>query len=165
MRTFQDIDVRIIILGIWRERNRLTQYSGDLQDRVIELPVEPWEEFHLQRIISLGEHHLNIDMSNVLKNIIQESFGNVGVLQELCRKSCASANITVTGNKIRILNEHLEKAINNSVNDYATRFNRSLETFADSKPRQSQDGSKGLGMPYFFVHVILSNFDVEQIKT
>ena len=28
-------------------------------------------------------------------------------LQELCRKSCVSANITATGNKTRILNEHL----------------------------------------------------------
>ena len=55
LRTFQDIDVRVIILGIWRERNRLTQYNGDLQDRIIELPVEPWTGEHLQEIIKLGE--------------------------------------------------------------------------------------------------------------
>ncbi|MDH5665327.1 MAG: TniB family NTP-binding protein [Nitrosopumilus sp.] len=128
LRTFQDIDVRVIILGIWRERNRLTQYNGDLQDRIVELPVEPWENYHLMQIISLGEHSLNIDMSNVRDSILNESFGNVGVLQELCRKCCYIAGIVETGSKRNVLSEHLAKAILENVDDYASRFHRSLET-------------------------------------
>jgi Cdc6-like AAA superfamily ATPase len=42
LRTFEDYHIRFIILGIWRERNRLTQFNGDLTDRLIEIPVEPW---------------------------------------------------------------------------------------------------------------------------
>ena len=164
LRTFQDIDVRVVILGIWRERNRLTQYNGDLQDRVIELPVEPWTEEHLQEIIKLGEKSLNIDMSDIRNDLIKESFGNVGMLQELCKECCYDAHIIETGDLRKLTNDNLQNAIAKITNSYASRFHRALETFADAKPRQSQDGSQGLGMPYFFVRVILSVFDVQQIK-
>lgn len=164
LRTFQDIDVRVVISGIWRERNRLTQYNGDLQDRIIELPVEPWSQEHLEKIIKLGEESLDIDMSEIKNSLIHESFGNVGMLQELCRECCYDAHIIETGDPRKLTKENLQNAITKITNSYANRFHRALETFAASKPRQSQDGSQGLGMPYFFVYVILSDFDVEQIK-
>ena len=164
LRTFQDIDVRVVILGIWRERNRLTQYNGDLQDRVIELPVEPWTEEHLQEIINLGEKSLNIDMRDIRNDLIKESFGNVGILQELCKECCHDAHITETGDLRKLTNDNLQNTISKITRSYANRFHRALETFADAKPRQSPDGSQGLGMPYFFVRVILSNFNVQQIK-
>lgn len=164
LRTFQDIDVRVIILGIWRERNRLTQYNGDLQDRVIELPVEPWTEEHLQELIRLGEKSLNIDMNDIKNDLIKESFGNVGMLQELCKECCYDARIIETGELRKLTNDNLQNAITKITNSYASRFHRALETFADAKPRQSQDGSQGLGIPYFFVRVILTNFDIQQIK-
>lgn len=30
-------------------KNRLSQYNGDLVDRVIEIPVEPWEASDLKK--------------------------------------------------------------------------------------------------------------------
>ena len=164
LRTFQDIDVRVIILGIWRERNRLTQYNGDLQDRIVELPVEPWAREHLQQIIELGERSLNIDMSAIKDDLIRESSGNVGMLQELCKESCYDARAFETGDLKKITKTNLQNAITKITNSYASRFHRAFETFADAKPRQSQDGSQGLGMPYFFVRVILSDFDASQIR-
>jgi len=166
LRTFQDIDVRVVILGIWRERNRLTQYNGDLQDRIVELPVEPWEEEYLQQIISLGEKSLNIDLNDIRNEIISESFGNVGMLQELCKESCYDAHVveTQTGSPKTITYANMNNAIERITRSYASRFNRSLETFADAKPRSSPDGSKGLGIPYFFVRVILSSFTMDQLK-
>lgn len=164
LRTFQDIDVRIVILGIWRERNRLTQYNGDLQDRIVELPVEPWTKEHMHEIIKLGEKSLNIDMGDIRNDLIKESFGNVGMLQELCKECCYDAQIVETGIQIKLTHGNLQNAITKITNSYANRFHRALETFADAKPRQSSDGSQGLGMPYFFVHVVLLDFDIQQIK-
>ncbi len=164
LRTFQDIDVRVIILGIWRERNRLTQYNGNLQDRIIELPVEPWTEEHLQELIRLGEGSLNMDMADIRDALIKESSGNVGMLQELCKECCYDAHVTEAGDLRNLTNDNLQNAITKITHSYASRFHRALETFADAKPRQSQDGSQGLGMPYFFVYVILKDFDVQQIK-
>ncbi len=164
LRTFQDIDVRVVILGIWRERNRLTQYNGDLQDRIVELPIEPWEEKHLEQIISLGEKSLNISMSGIKNELISESFGNVGLLQELCKECCYDAHVIETSlSHKEITFANLTNAIATITHRYGSRFHRSLETFADSKSRQSQDGSKGLGIPYFFVRVVLWNFKIEQL--
>lgn len=164
LRTFQDIDVRVIILGIWKERNRLNQYNGDLQDRIIELPVEPWSEKHLSEIIELGEKSLNIDMGDIASDIIEESFGNVGMLQELCKESCYDAHILKTGDHQKLTFGNLRNAIDKITNSYANRFYKSLESFANAKPRSSQDGSQGLGLPYFFVRVILLSFDMQEIK-
>ena len=164
LRTFQDIDVRVIIWGIWRERNRLVQYNGELQDRVAELSVEPWTKEHLKEIIRLGEKSLNIDMSDIENELIKESFGNVGMLQELCKECCYDAQVIESGKIKKLTNDNLQNAITKITSSYASRFHKSLETFADVKPRQSQDGSNGLGMPYFFVQVILTNFDIQQIE-
>ncbi|WP_350238059.1 hypothetical protein U1R68_13545 [Pectobacterium colocasium] len=39
LRTFQDLRIRFIILGVWKEANRLAQFNGELLDRVSEIPV------------------------------------------------------------------------------------------------------------------------------
>ncbi|MEN9982555.1 MAG: hypothetical protein RI918_524 [Pseudomonadota bacterium] len=44
LRVFQDHHLIFIVLGIWREANRLIQFNGDLLDRISEVPVEPWEK-------------------------------------------------------------------------------------------------------------------------
>jgi hypothetical protein len=56
---FQELGVRFVILGVWREKNRLSQFNGDLLDRVHEVPVEPWLEsdFEAMRWPELDESH------------------------------------------------------------------------------------------------------------
>ena len=144
----------------------MIQYNGDLQDRVFELSVEPWEEVHLQQIMELGEKALNIDMKDVKDQIIIESFNNVGMLQEICKECCYDARVleTVPGEPKKITQANLEHAIRKIGQLYSSKFYRSLETFAYSRSRQSQEGGKGLGIPYFFIYVMLSSFSVEQIK-
>src|SRR5262249_31872341 len=44
LRAFQELGLRFVILGVWREKNRMVQFNGDLLDRLIEVPVEPWTE-------------------------------------------------------------------------------------------------------------------------
>ena len=165
LRTFQDIDVRVVILGIWKDQNRLTQYNGDLQDRIVEIPVEPWKKEYLQQIIHLGEKHLNTDMGEVENDILKESFGNVGMLQELCKECCYDAGIIETlVNKRKITQDNLINAIDKITSSHINRYHRSLETFANSQSRQSQDGSPGLAMSYFFVKALLLSFRAENIK-
>jgi hypothetical protein len=60
LRTFEEMGIRFVILGVWRERNRLVQYNGDLQDRVAEVPVEPWETADFERVVAAGEGCLHV---------------------------------------------------------------------------------------------------------
>jgi hypothetical protein len=88
LRIFEDYNILFIILGIWREKNRLSQFNGDLVDRVIEVPVEPWEKVDLARITQEGLPLLNVDFTKVLDYIIDSCFDSVGVFQEICKESC-----------------------------------------------------------------------------
>lgn len=63
LRTFHDLKIRFVILGVWKEANRLIQFNGELQDRVAEVPVEPWHEADFLRIVAKGEPELNIQFS------------------------------------------------------------------------------------------------------
>ena len=160
LRIFQETDIRFIILGIWRERNRLTQFNGDLQDRVVEVAVEPWEKQDFELVLEKGSEVLNIDFSQISNELTSSSFDSIGVFQELCKETCLSAKILETSEqKISITKEDLQVAIAKKLNDYSGRHLRSFETFADSASK-SRYGQVPLFIPYYFLRVLLSsNFD------
>lgn len=160
LRIFQDHDIRFIILGIWRERNRLTQFNGDLQDRIVEVAVEPWENTDLKQVAQKGSSILNVDLSTIIDSIIQSCFDSVGVLQELCKESCFAAKVIATVEQtVEITNEHLKIAIKKKLEDYSSRHLRAFEAFADS-PRKMRAGLIPLFIPYYFLIVLLnSDFD------
>jgi len=71
LRIFEDYNILFIILGIWREKNSLPQYNGDLLDRLIEVPVEPWEEEDLRRILREGERLLQVHFQKVERELVE----------------------------------------------------------------------------------------------
>lgn len=155
LRIFQETDIRFIILGIWRERNRLTQFNGDLQDRVVEVAVEPWENKDFTRVIQKGSDILNVDFSEIFSTLVESSFDSIGVFQELCKESCLAARVAETLlEKRKILAENLQTAIAKKLEDYSARHLRSFETFADSGSR-SRYGQIPLFIPYYFLRVLL----------
>jgi len=160
LRIFQETDVRFIVLGIWRERNRLTQFNGDLQDRVVEVAVEPWEKKDFLKVVEKGCTKLNVDFGQIISLFIDSSFDSIGVFQELCKESCLAAGVKeTTSTKITINELHLKKAIEKKLIDYSSRHLRSFETFADSAIK-SREGQTPLFIPYYFLKVLLtSDFD------
>ena len=112
LRIFEDYNILFIVLGIWRERNRLAQFNGDLLDRLIEVPVEPWERADLKRIVAEGLPLLNASFDNVVDYIIDSCFDSVGVFQEICKESCYAAGVNQTSeNLIEIITENVDSAI------------------------------------------------------
>jgi hypothetical protein len=98
IRTFEEMGVRFIILGVWREGNRLAQYCGDLQDRVAEVPVEPWVKEDFYKVVHAGEAHLNARFSEeITEKIIEKAHGSIGVAQELLQKTCAQHGLNRRG--------------------------------------------------------------------
>ncbi|MGS0498287.1 AAA family ATPase [Pseudoalteromonas mariniglutinosa] len=95
LRTFQDLRVRFIILGVWKEANRLAQFNDELQDRIFEIPVEPWLEDDFKAIAAKGSEILNITFSTaILTSCIENAFGSVGVFQELLKNTCIKSGVT-----------------------------------------------------------------------
>jgi hypothetical protein len=154
LRIFEDYNILFIILGIWREKNRLSQFNGDLVDRVIEVPVEPWEKSDLGKITQVGLPLLNVDFTKVIDYIIDSCFDSVGVFQEICKESCYSAGINETKTElIEISKENVDNAIEKKLNDYASRHIRCLESFIDQKGKSSDEVP--LYIPYYFIKVLL----------
>lgn len=160
LRTFEEMGLRFVILGVWRERNRLVQYNGDLQDRVAEVPVEPWLANDFERVVARGENRLNISFSQAVKDrIFTESHGSVAVLQELLKALCEKEGIkeTVHGQR-RVVDDLalLNEAIDDKVAEYAARHVRSLESIAaGARTRRTTDDTVALFLPYYLVKVLI----------
>lgn len=155
LRNFEDYNVLFVILGIWREKNRLAQYNGDLQDRLIEIPVEPWEKKDFERVIKEGEPLLNVNFDKVLKRLTTESFDSIGVFQELCKESCLAANVKETQKQTIVIEEtHLNEAINKKLEDYSGRHIRSIESFIQQTTKSSE--KIPLFLAYYFINLLLT---------
>jgi len=153
LRIFEDYNILFIILGIWREKNRLAQFNGDLVDRVIEVPVEPWERSDLKKIVNEGLPLLNTSLDLVVDYIIDSCFDSVGVFQEICKESCYAAGVTQTQEAcFEITREYVDNAISKKLEDYSSRHKRCLESFIEQKARTSQEVP--LYIPYYFVKVL-----------
>jgi hypothetical protein len=165
LRTFQDHHIVFIILGIWREANRLIQFNGDLLDRITEVPVEPWEKDDFGRVISKGSELLNVDFSVVKNRLISDSFDSVGVVQEICKLCCLNAGVARTAQEtVFIKHEDLDAALSQKANDYGVRHIRNFESFVDIRVRtSSQSGKPSLAFPYYFIRLLLTQ-DFEDIQ-
>jgi hypothetical protein len=162
LRTFEEMGLRFVILGVWRERNRLVQYNGDLQDRIAEVPVEPWEEPDFQRIVDEGSRILRVTFAPpVSARIFTEAHGSVAVVQELLKKLCERAGITGSIPEdqptIHLADmPMLQAAIADKVAEYAARHIRSLESIAaGSRARRTTEETAALFLPYHLVRVMV----------
>lgn len=155
LRIFEDYDILFIVLGIWRERNRLSQYNGDLVDRLIEIPVEPWDTIDLKKIVEIGFPLLNVSFENVADYIITCCFDSVGVFQEICKESCYAAGISETSEKlVEITKENVDLAVEKKLEDYSSRHVRCLESFIEQVAKSSNEIP--LYIPYYFIKIMLS---------
>lgn len=154
LRIFEDYNILFIILGIWREKNRLAQFNGDLVDRVIEVPVEPWDRDDLKKIVNLGLPLLNVNFLNIVDYIIDSCFDSVGVFQEICKESCIVAGIEQTQEStVEITQDIVDQAIQKKLDDYSSRHIRCLESFIEQKAKSSEEVP--LYIPYYFTKVLL----------
>ena len=106
LKTFHELTIRFVILGVWRESNRLFIDNPDLQERVAEIPVEPWSDGDFNSVIEAGAKELNIDIPIAARNEFKKnSYGNVGLLQEFLHTYCYLNGITETVAASRILDD------------------------------------------------------------
>jgi hypothetical protein len=157
LRTFQELGVRFVILGVWREKNRLAQFNGDLLDRVHEIPVEPWLKTDFDKVAAEGAKELNIEFSpEVLEACKTASFSSIGVFQELLKHTCVAAGVHETQTERLLISdlEYFKAAAQTKAADYATRHERALESIAAGNQGGGRGDAVPLFLPYYLVRVI-----------
>ena len=166
LRSFQELGVRFVILGVWREKNRLTQFNGDLQDRIIEVPVEPWSTQEFREVIGIGSAKLHIRIDTAIQEkLIESAFDSIGVVQELVKEVCFGAGVEEDQEHTREITDpvHLQKAVDKKTGDYSARHLRALEDIAEGrKSKRATEDSVPLYLPYYTVKAWL-NFPFDQV--
>lgn len=159
LRLFQEMGILFVVLGVWRQKDKLRIYCSDLTDRILDVPVEPWEEGDFRKVAKKGADELKAEMSkDIIEICIKNSFGSIGVFQELMRGTCAAAGLnerrkTVFG----IYNdEYASQAIKEKSEQYGATHRQAMELIASGNIAHSQEKKlQPLHLPYYLVRVIL----------
>ena len=156
LKTFQEKGILFIVLGIWKEANHLILHNGDLQDRVVEIPVEPWELADFEEVITKGEKALKLRISETdRKELKANAFGNIGMLQGFLRRYCELHGIEKTletTSELKDQDDELAKLFAGKLEEYQERLSQSLRGIAAQSGR---DGDKPLVLPYYLTQVVL----------
>jgi hypothetical protein len=165
LKTFHEIGLRFIILGIWREANRLLQFNNDLQDRIIEIPVEPWLAQDLKTVAAVGTQQLNVEFSSVIVDkFIENAYGNVGLFQEFLKGFCLRCGINEVQDAKQTLVSMLAVTgtFDDKLRDQRNTLLQSLTRIAASS-RTRTDTDHPLILPYYLVKVICQT-DLQQLR-
>jgi len=159
LRLFQEMGILFVILGVWRQKDKLRIYCSDLTDRVIDVPVEPWEEDDFRQVATLGASELNAEIDpKIVEICIKNSFGSIGVFQELMRQACDTAGLKLRGDVVFGVygKEFAKKAIQEKSDQYGATHRQALELIASGNITHSKAKAlQPLHLPYYLVRAIL----------
>ena len=83
LKTLWDYGCFVVVIGVWTQTNLLIYLNPDLSGRIEEISVL-WSELDLRKVLIKGCEHLNVTLSDeIIRNLVNDSFGNVGILQTL----------------------------------------------------------------------------------
>lgn len=161
LRTFQETGIIFIILGVWRKKDKLRIYCPDLTDRVDDIPIEPWMDSDFMKVAKKGEEKLNISIAeSIISKLVTNSFGSIGVFQELLKSCCEAASIYVRneGEVYYLDNEEFaDTALDKKSQEYSESHQQSLELLASGNVSHAKGKDKiPLYLPYYLVRCILS---------
>jgi hypothetical protein len=157
LKTFHELRIRFMILGIWREANLLLLHNGDLQDRVTEIPVEPWRSEDFDRVISVGSKHLEVEIEGeVCTEFKKNAYENVGMLQEFLKTFCTIHDVKETATPTRRLNARhgaMRRTFEQKLQDQRGQLLNILQGIAG---KSRTDAPDPLILPYYLTKVVLT---------
>ena len=132
----ENSDYVFIIVGVWREENRLIGFNGDLTDRVQSINADTWTPSQLEEVIEAGEQLLNVHFQDDFKQkVIEQSLETVHLVQEACRSACRESGVFKTSDADTIeinKNEHDGlRIIRDLVNGQSGRYQGALQNISE----------------------------------
>lgn len=135
LKTFhENSDVSFIVVGVWREKNRLVYYNGDLTGRVVSIDADEWSQDELREVIKAGEALLNIEFdADFIEGVLENAFEAVYLVQEACLKACEHAKFYQTREVLALMGAGLnpKSIIKEIVNEQAGRYSAFITNFSE----------------------------------
>lgn len=159
LRLYQEMGILFVILGVWRQKDKLRIYASDLTDRVVDVPVEPWDNDDFRKVAAKGAQELKAEIgADIVETCIDNAFGSIGVFQELMRGTCFAAGLKKRGETVfGVCDTHFsEKAIIEKSEQYGATHRQALELIASGNITHSKEKAvQPLHLPYYLVRAIL----------
>lgn len=135
LKEFNYRNIKVIIIGVWKDASRITALAPDLLNRCEHIDIGTWNHKELREVVRLGEEALNIRISESIVNMfITCCSNNIGIFKDLLQKFCQNCSITKTQKATVSLND--EKAAHIT-----------LESIVYEALRPLQDRIKNLASP------------------
>jgi|TARA_A100001391_G_scaffold42915_1_gene24925 AAA+ ATPase superfamily predicted ATPase len=131
-----------IVIGVWREKNRLIYYNGDLTNRVSSIDVDTWSKNHLNSVICAGEQLLNVSFDKeTAVELVDQCSESVSLLQEACFRICETEGVYETQSTLREIgsNSDVRMLMKDIVNDQAGRYLAFINNFAEGFQQTNYD--------------------------
>lgn len=94
LKSLWDMGVYVGLVGIWGKSNLLLHLNTDLTGRVYEFSIS-WTKPDLDKVIARGEEALNLSFSSQIRaRLVDDSYGNVGTLQQAALLTLDEARIS-----------------------------------------------------------------------
>lgn len=130
LKALWDYKCYVIIIGVWSQSGYLTTLNSDLLSRIRELSIV-WSNPDLEAVIQKGSKALNIEISSeIISELVNDSYGNVGILQILLDNLLDEAEIDEVCDSLTLI-EDMEFYIN-AAHGYADNLSAYYHKFANT---------------------------------
>lgn len=139
-----------IIVGVWLDENRITDYNGDLSTRIASINADKWEDQELRKVVSEGGSLLNVRFKpDFVDQLLQECAGSVYIVQEACNQCCLSLEIHHSQAKPVVIGsaDMAQKIVSQIVEEQSARYHRLLLQFVDEPQNSKLEIYKWLLLP------------------
>lgn len=157
----ENSDLCFIIVGVWREKNRLIYYNGDLTNRVVSIDADNWSRDQLRQVVTAGEELLNIKFDpTMIDELIKHSADAVALVQEGCFRICEKAGIVQTQERMKEIEAKydMKAIVREIVNDQAGRYMAFITNFSEGFQQTDLEMYKWLT----YAVLVSSNEDLER---
>jgi hypothetical protein len=122
-----------IIVGVWLEDDRITNYNNDLDGRVRSINADLWTSEDFEKLLYKSEKLLNIYFHDNFRSIIKNNCnGSIFLAQKLCWRVCSDNNIFVRSPALKTIGENFnyQPIITELLSDQNARYFRFLSDFS-----------------------------------
>lgn len=134
----EDVESKLIVIGINRAGESLLKFASDLSSRVDTIKFEANPESKLIELINKGEKALNINI-NTKEEIVENAYGSFYIAQMLCHQTCLTDEILNTLSEYKKIEISFELVKSQVLDELYRKFFEIARKFATG-PRLRREG-------------------------